>query len=280
VTLAVGRPRFLEMAVDMVLSLREHTDLPVALVTDETLAPSVRTTYRAVFDDVTFLASRFLQGRGRKYGVAEASPFEEAMFVDADSIVFGRLDHLFSALATSPLAMVGSQLGPEHDENHHGFSSRWLMRRFGLDRYMKTNSGLFCFRRSDALEIMDECLDCFLNEARPALRWRLLLGKWLGDEIAFGIVGGRRNLGMLPVPAPMYWPTEVEAFDPSAPTKPVLHFIWPPPPEAVDALVAGMAERRARAGVPGSGEAHWRDEVRSLNEMAKRRRLAERLGLY
>jgi len=278
-TLAVGRARFLEMAVDMVLSLREHTDLPVGLVTDAALAETARGRYARVFDEVTLLESRF-SGRARKYGVVEASPFGEAMFVDADCIVLGSLDHLFASLEHSPLAMVGSQLGPEHDENHHGFSSRWLMRRFHLDRYMKTNSGLFCFRRDDALVIMEECLDCYRREAGPALRWRLLLGKWLGDEIAFGIVGGRRHLGTLPTPAPMYWPKEVEALDPSAPSKPLLHLIWPPSPDAVDALVTAMADRRSRAGIPGNAEEHWRDEVRALHAMVKRRRIAERLGIH
>ena len=37
-TLAARDPRYLEMAVDMALSLREHSDLPVALAADETLA--------------------------------------------------------------------------------------------------------------------------------------------------------------------------------------------------------------------------------------------------
>ncbi len=278
--MAVGRPRFLEMAVDMALSLREHTGHPVALAADEEMAARARARYRSVFDDVSLLPRRFLDGRGRKYGAAEASPYEETMYVDADCIVLGSLDHLWSALERSVLAMVGSQLTADQDENHHGFSSRWLMERFGLERYMKTNSGIFCFRRSGALEVMEECLECFVHEARPMLRWHLLLGRWLGDEIAFGIVGGRRNLGMLPTPSPMFWPQEFPAIDLSAPARPLLHFIWPPPPHVVDALIEGMAARRAAAGVPGNAERHWRDEVRELERMARRRRVAERLGLH
>ena len=198
----------------MTLSLREHTSHPIALATDPELAARSRELYPRVFDEVTLLPSRF-RGRARKYGTAEASPFEETMFVDADCIVLGSLDHLWSSLEHSDLAMVGSPLTAEEDENHHGFSTRWLIRRFGLERYMKTNSGLFCFRRSAAVEIMEECLECFLNEARPQLRRHILLGRWLGDEIAFGIIGGRRGLRTLPVPSPMYWPQRVRCSRPA-----------------------------------------------------------------
>ena len=279
-TLAVGRPRFLEMAVDMALSLREHTEHPIAVATDQALEALVRERFPTVFDVVTRIPDRFLDGRGRKFGVAEASPWEEAMFVDADCIVLDGLDHLWAALEYSDLAMVGSLLSRVHDENHHGFSSRWLMDRFDLDRYLKTNSGLFCFRRSAALEIMEDCLTCFVTEARPRLKRYLPLGRWLGDEIAFGIVGGRRWLRPLPAPSPMYWPTEFDAIDLAAPTKPLLHLIWPPPPTLLDAMMAGVTERRRRAGLPGGSEVHWMDEVRSLRRMKTRRRLLERIGLY
>lgn len=278
-TMAVGRPRFLEMAVDMALSLREHTALPIALATDAALADVTRTRYPDVFDEVTLLPQRFLDGRGRKYGTAEASPFEETVYVDADCFVLDDLDPLFDALSYSDLAMVGSQLDESFDENHHGFSSRWLMKRFDLPRYMKTNSGIYAFRRSKAMEIMEECLDCFVNEARPSLRWHILLGRWLGDEIAFGIVGGRRNLRTLPQPSPMYWPQEFDAIDLDAPSKPLLHLIWPPPTGVVDEMLARATARRAAAGVPGDAETHWRDEVEELKRMVRRRRFAERIGL-
>ena len=278
-TMAVGKPRFLEMAVDMALSLREHTSLPIALTSDPELAARSRELYPRVFDEVTLLPSRF-RGRARKYGTAETSPFEETMFIDADCIVLGSLDHLWSSLEYSDLAMVGAPLTAQEDENHHGFSTRWLIRRFGLERYMKTNSGLFCFRRSAAIEIMEECMECFLNEAQPKLRRYLVLGRWVGDEIVFGIIGGRRGLRTLSEPFPMYWPVELDALDLTVPGKPLLHFIWPLSTEIVDTLVAGTTARRRAARVQGDAESHWRREVRELARMAKRVRLLERIKLH
>lgn len=275
--MAVGKPRYVEMAVDMALSLREHSELPIAIAVDAGLEPGVRELYGGVFDSIVLVPDRFLNGRALKYGTAVASPYEETMFVDADCLVLRTLDDLWSVLDRTDMAMVGEHLSSSEDENHHGFSTRSLMRRFGLDRYLKTNSGLFCFRREPAIQIMEECLECYLNEARPKLRWSLLFGRWLGDEIAFGIVGGRRGLETFPEPSPMYWPAEFDAIDPANPTKPLLHMIWPPPPAVLDVLIADARERRGARGVRGDGEPHWREEVRHLERMADRRRFLELL---
>ena len=277
-TMAVGSAHYLEMAVDMALSLREHTRLPLAIAVDDRLGSVVRSVYASVFDYVVEVPERFLRGRALKYGCAEATPFEETIFVDADCIVLGCLDGMAEALAHCDMAMVGELLTVEDEQTHHGFSTRALMGRFGLDRYLKTNSGFFCFRKSAAIEIMEDCLSCYLTEARPALRGSILIGRWLGDEIAFGIVGGRRRLGTLPEPAPMYWPREIEQLDLAHPSKPLLHMLWPLPEAALEGLVEGTIQRRRRAGVPGDAEHHWRRESRSLQWMARRRRLRDQLA--
>jgi hypothetical protein len=280
-TLAARRDRFLEMAVDMALSLREHTQLPIALSADEKLSALARDRYTDVFDHVTLVPERFREGRALKYGTAAASPFEETVFVDADCIVLGPMDDLFDALRDSDMAMTGEHLTREDHRVHHGFSTRGLIRRFGLETYLKTNSGLFCFRRSAALEIMEACRVCHESEVLRQLRWGTILGKWLGDEIAFGIVGGRRKLATLPTPHHMYWPGEFAGIDLERPTKPLLHMIWPPEPETLEALIAQMAMRRERAGLPNEGRgAHWREEVRKLARLSRRRRLLGRPSWY
>ncbi len=280
-TLATGREGFLEMATDMALSLREHTRLPVGVVTDRALAEVARSRFATVFDEVTLIDERFLQGRVRKYGVAEGSPFEETVFVDADCIVLGPLDHLFEALRHHDVAMLGEQLTRDDDENHHGFSTRRLMERFDLQRYLKTNSGLFAFRKGPAVGVMEAWRACFVEEVRPRLKWSLLKGGWMGDEIAIGVVGGRLGLGTLPPPHAMYWPHELDTLDLDAPAKPLLHFIWPPADAVLERLLREMAERRRRVGLPpGGSEEHWRVEGRKLRRMKRRRRFLERLGWW
>ena len=279
-TLAAGSPRYLEMAVDMALSLREHSGHPIGLVCDEGIAETAMSTYPTVFDDVTPIGSDFRDGRALKYGVAEACRWDEAVFIDADCMVLGSLDHAFDALAHTPIAFLGELLTRDDNENHHGFSTRRLMRTFDLDRYLKTNSGFFAFRKAPAEEIMRECLRCFLDEARPKLSLSLLRGAWLGDEIAIGIVGGRRELQPLPKPAEMYWPAEFEALDPDRPSKPLLHFIWPLPPRTFAELMRVAEVRREAAGVPWPGARHWEVEQANLQRMARRRRWLERLRIW
>lgn len=276
-TLATGRVGFLEMAVDMALSLRDHTELPIGVATDRPLAGLVKSRYASVFDHATVVSDRFLDGRVRKYGVAEASPFEETVFVDADCLVLAPLDHLFDALGDHDVAMLGEQLTRDDDDRHHGFSTRRLMKRFDLERYLKTNSGVFAFRRTPAIDVMEACRTCFVEEVRPRLRWSILLGRWVGDEIAIGLVGGRRGLGTLPLPHPMYWPHEFETLDLDTPAKPLLHFIWPPPDEVLERLLREMRARRRDADVPGDGMGYWLAEVKKLRRMKWRRRLLERL---
>ncbi|MGD2045671.1 MAG: hypothetical protein PVJ80_05455 [Gemmatimonadota bacterium] len=277
-TMAARNPRFLEMAVDMALSLREHTDLPVAIAVDEPLAAIVNELYPRVFDEVSLIPPRFRTGRSLKYGSAEASPFEETAFVDADCILLGNTDDVFASLESADVAMIGEQLTTTDDVYHHGFSTSYLIRRFGLEQYLKTNSGFFCFRRSTALEIMEECRVCYLEEVLPKLRWSRFLGRWLGDELAFGIIGGRRDLGTLPKPDHMLWPNEIRRLNLANPEKALLHMIWPPAPATLDALLSQAATRRTEAGVPGEVETHWRDEVKKLRRMALRQRLLNPLG--
>jgi hypothetical protein len=273
-TVAARSSRYLEMAVDMALSLREHTALPVALAADDELGEIARTRYAAVFATVAQLPDRFRKGRALKYGTAEASPYDETIFVDADCIVLGDLDHLFAVLETNDMAMTGEHLTAAEDHQHHGFSTAKLIRRFGLETYLKTNSGLFCFRREPALRIMEECLACYRDEVLPRLRWRALFGGWLGDEIAFGIVGGRRKLGTFLKPDAMYWPDEIESLDLGRPTKPLLHMLWPLEPEQLAALVAGTTARRRASGIPGDASGHWREESRRLERLKRKQRPA------
>lgn len=278
-TMAVGRRSYLELAVDMALSLKEHTRLPVALATDERLASVVAGSFPAVFDHVGLLPGRFRVGRARKYGAAEASPFDETVFLDADCVVLGSLDATFDVLGSEPLAMLGEHLTQESGDKHHGFPIRTLLTEFRIETYLKTNSGIFAFRRADALPILEECLETYVGEVRPRLRWPAFRGGWLGDEIAFGIVGGRRKVGVLPPPGPMFWPNEFASIDLARPGRPLLHLIHKLPHGTFEALVDGVRARRARAGLPDDDPRHLRREMGKLGKPNSIMKLARRLGL-
>ncbi len=272
VTLAAGDARYLEMAVDLALSAREHTALPFALVADPTLARRARDRYAGVFAEVCLLPERFREGRARKYGVPEATPWDRAIFIDADCFVLGPLDRFWNALGDVDFALVGERLGPDDDVIHHGFPTRDLVARFDLPWYLKSNSGVLYFRREPALAIMDDCLACHRDEILPTLR-----GGFLGDELAFGVVGGRRGLSLFPSPGPMFWPAELPEIDLDRPGKPVLHYLAPLPAELFEELVARADRRRRAAAVPGSSAPHWRIEQRRVGRMRRLGRLVQPL---
>ena len=262
-TLAVGDRRYLEMAADLALSLRAWTALPIVLAADDTLAARADASFGGVFTEVVRLEPRFLEGRARKFGVAAASRFDETIYVDSDCIVLSDPASLWDAAGVGPVTMAGEMLGPADRAYHHGFATRGIMRELDLRAYFKTNSGVFHFRREGGREALEACLRCHRDEVLPRLGRRLRPWRYLGDEIAFGVVGGRRGFGAFTGPGPMYWSQEVEALDLAHPTKPVLHFISPIPRATLDGLLEGVARRRREAGLPADGSlGYWREEAR------------------
>lgn len=251
-TLAVRDQRFLEMAVDLALSDREVTDLPISLAADEEMAGLARERFAGVFDHVTELSPRFLVGRAAKYGVVEASPFEEGIYVDADALLLHSLDDRWDDCDGMTLGLVGEFHTRDSPKVHHGFSVAELVRRFSLTKYLKCNSGVFYFRRESALEVMEACLTCYLDEVLPKLR-----GGFLGDELAMGIVGGRQELGIFPGHQPMHWRQELAVLDPDQPLKPVMHLLARVHPDAFRRLMEGIDRRRRTAGLEPTSKSAW-----------------------
>jgi hypothetical protein len=153
------------------------------------------------------------------------------------------------------------------------------MRTFQLDTYLKTNSGLFAFRNPEARAFMDECLATFCDEVGPRLRWHRLRGAWLGDEIAFGAVGGRRNVATFPEPGPMLWPNELGNLDLEHPARPFLHLLGPLPDPTFRSLLEAARARRARAGLPTSTHDHLHKEMKRLRREGTLMRAARTLRL-
>jgi hypothetical protein len=260
-------PTYLEMAVDLALSLREHTSLPIALAADAKLARVARRDFPGVFQAVTVVPERFGPGLASNFGVVEACPFERAIYLDADCLVVGSPDTYWEPLAGRPLAMVGEMLPPDDDQPHHGFRVSELVEMFGLDGYLKSNSGVFYFEREGARPLMEECLACHRDEILPALEGK---GGFLGNELAFAVVGARRNVARFPFPGPMFWPAELAELDLDAPSKPVLHLIGPVKPRAWRRLLDDVDRRRREAGLPAESARCWEWKLRHVEEVAGR----------
>jgi hypothetical protein len=252
VTLAARKRRYLEMAVDMALSSRVHNNLPVALAADAEIADLANTDYPGVFDVISVIPERFMVHRAIKYGVVEACPFRQAMFIDADCWVLGSLEPTWSQLGDRVILFQGEVIDRDTDLVHHGFSTRRLMARFELDRYLKCNSGVFLFNRDAALPVMNDALVCYRDEVLAKLR-----GGFLGDEIAIAVVGGRRDLGVFALPWPMAWGDDLAVLDPANPGHPVCHLLAPIAKPALKYLMQDSVRRRRDNGVTDVGSEHW-----------------------
>lgn len=262
--MAFGPRRYLEMAVDMALSLREHTALPVALCADRVNLELASALFPGVFQHRALLPERYQRGRAWKYGVGACSPFAETVFVDADCLVVGSLDACFDALETADVILVGERLRADDDRTHHGIPTRWLARRFQLDHYLKSNSGLFAFRAGPGRMFLEACLQTYVWEVRPSLRRSRYFRRWIGDEIAIGIVGGRIGTDVFPPPGPMFWPEEFDEIDLGRPTKPLFHFLRRPPSHLFQQILEETGSRRRAAGLEDVGGNHWKEEAAKL----------------
>lgn len=264
VTLAFGHERFLDMAVDCALAIREHHNLPVALLADERLKGLAERDFPGVFTQVLVMPERFGVGAARKFGVAAMSPFERSMFIDSDCLLLRNVDDLWRESEGSAFRFVGEVLGTHDFRRHHGFPTPYLMRKYRLSRYLKSNSGAFYFERDAGQRIAELCLRCYREEILPSLR-----GGLLGDEIAFGIVGGREGLSVFNG-SPMLWEDELAAFDPRIPAeKPFLHFISAISLKGLHWATRRIEERRLQRGLPGGSSKHW------LRKEARARRTAQ-----
>jgi len=265
-TLAARHRMYLEMAVDLALSLRDWNLEPVSLVVDARLREAAERHYHSVFDEILSLPEEYDFGRALKYSVGELTPYLRTLFIDADTLSLGPLEETWRRLAGRRFAMMGETLLPDHEGLHHGRPAHYWCRRFGLQRYFKTHSAVFFFEKEEGQRVLAECLAAYRDRAYSRLRWT-------GDEVGFAIVADRSSIDTFPGPSPILWNEQLASIDLSAPEAPLLHMLGNPPRSTVDRLVASVADRRRRAGIPGDSESYWRLKAASSNTGVIRGRL-------
>ncbi len=238
ITVASTKPRYLDMAVDLALSLREHDRRPVALVLGDELRPVATAAHLAVFDHVIALPAGYPLMYG-KLATPWATPFERTLFVDADCLAIGGLADLWDRLEGAEFALQGRYLAPGENRLHQEFHTAALMNRFGIARYFKCNSGIAYFRRERGRIIVDACM---------ALFRRSFAARMPTDEILFALLADEYGIVPLPPPLPMaWWASDVQPHDRRFK---LVHFINSPARETMEWLMEGVRRRRHAAGLP------------------------------
>jgi hypothetical protein len=112
-TLAYGAPRFIAMAMVLAESLRRHApDVPRAIVTDRP-----RRELAELYDACVPVDRSLGGGLRQKLHLDAYAPFDQTLFVDADSLAVAPVAPLFDVFRGVPVGVVG---GPVYDGQWFG----------------------------------------------------------------------------------------------------------------------------------------------------------------
>ena len=147
ITLATGPRQYLEMAINLLLSLK-HNDpkREVCLVIDE--GSQLPTEYQALVQHVAYLSPKNgFHGCLNKLRLHELSPFDETMFVDADCLlVKSDMDRHWQKFSCDGFNIAG---GKVTNGKWYSFNVSDVLRTLGIPYMVKMNSGVFYFRKGE-----------------------------------------------------------------------------------------------------------------------------------
>ncbi len=144
-TLATGKPIYIQMAVNLLRSLRHHhprSDLQFVLATDQAqLVP-------ADLSEITILEltpGQYGHGFSPKLHLDRLAPAQKTLFVDADCLCVGSLEPVFQQFAGRAVSAIGTPIA----------TGEWfgdvaqLCQRFGLSALPKFNGGVYYLEKGE-----------------------------------------------------------------------------------------------------------------------------------
>ncbi len=254
VTAAYGTVNYLEMAVDMALSLqRFHAD-PVCLLCDPETAKIAKANYSEVFAHVVSPDVELVHPLASNFLICEYAPFARGMFIDADILVQSSLQTYIDETRGSPVTMMGNWVSPGSNKRHHGILVDRLIKHFEIDVFFSNHSGMFSYQRDAGQAFFKHSLEVY-NQLRT-VQWRAQ--GHIGNELAFGVTAAQHGVAIMTDPFPVIWPEEMQKMRPGPCAKPLLHFIAALPADVLDEQMGQLNQRRERVGLPLGSEAYWR----------------------
>lgn len=282
ITVATRSRRYVEMAVDLALSLREHNPDPISIVVDAKTERIVNRHYRQLFDRVVRRPDAYRMGNADKLFVARASPYPYTIFLDADSLVIGSLAPFWFAVRSMTLGLIGEIVYDGQGIFHNGLSVAELMAEFQLTRYLSNNSSAFFFTRKAGGPFLDQAFALYRDHLFTSRRIAIAQG-WVGDEIALAIVAGLHQLDPISGVPPFYWSAELADLAPEDLKRPMITFVQKLPPKTRTWLIQQTLQRRQAAGIRSGYPTHWWFEGQFLPyletffpEKTRRRAIVER----
>jgi len=281
VTAAFGERKYLEMAVDLGLSLRGVSSLPLSIVTTPSGASYLGKHYKDVFDNVVPVSSLEKERNKGKYLAAKLeclrnSPYDRSIFLDADLVCVRDPSFLFDGLRTGVVRVHGRL----HDRescgviSHHGVRISEIIERLGLDTYTYSSLAVFAFDRAGGISLAN----LMENErAEWDRRTAVHFGDFLNDEIFLGVLGARSGVDFFSHPERSY-----QSLDMSFRWNREFSFVHPGPMRNREAarIISGIVRRRVLNRRPLLPSLYWLSDIlnRRVEQTGKSRRQARTLA--
>lgn len=276
ITSAFGATKYIELSVDLALSVREYSALPVSLITSESGARHVTTRYPGLFEHIV-VSDRLeslapnLRLVAAKIDAIANSPYQRTIFLDSDMVCRRDPSFLLEGVVSGEFRVFGRLHSRDTcaDISHHGIPVLELFDAFDLDCYVHSSLGAFAFTREGGDRVA-----ALMTSEEPAWRERVKpMRESLPAEILFGLLGDRTQVAFYNLPGRFYqkqdmsfrWSDDVTCLH----SAPMRHR------EALR-LLAGIVSRRRRSGFPVSPTLYWVSEIlnRRAEQAGKSRRQA------
>ena len=275
ITSAFGAMRYMEMAVDLALSVRALSSLPVSIITGAEGKNLFETFYPGVFEHVVVTEKLRTVDRAGALVAAKLeclrnSPYDLTIFLDSDMVCRRDPEFLLNGLGLDDIRVFGRR----HDRDsgaavvHHGIIVGRLFEAFGIESYVHSSLGAFAFG-SRAAERMADRME--LEEPH----WREKTQQFRKDlpcELLFGLIEPQDYLSFYSLPKSGRHQVQNMTFrwnDDAA-------FIHSAPMRNREGarLISGIVTRRRKAGVRTGPSLYWVSEI--LNRRAEQAGLSRR----
>jgi hypothetical protein len=187
-TLAFGKPKYIEMAKSLARSLILHDPtLMRAIVTDST-DPELGDLFTYRID----LRPEYGANVRQKMFLDRYTPFDETLFIDSDSLAARPLDAFWSAFQPVPFGVCGVRLlyPGEHDEY---LDVDFILNHFNLTTLPKFNGGIYYFKRSPAATAVFATARDLLSQASE-LRFSSFRNDGPADEALYSVAMAMHGL--------------------------------------------------------------------------------------
>ena len=143
-TLAFGKPRFLEQVKSLGRSLQLHApEIRTAIVTD-----SRDPELKELFTQVILYRPEFGSSVRQKLHLNFYTPFDETLFIDSDCLVLGNLERFWRAFAGQTFGVPGFEFIARGEADPY-LDVDFALDHFELSKLPKFNGGTYYFDNSD-----------------------------------------------------------------------------------------------------------------------------------